>query len=120
MKKPERDIWTVENLNEQVDDEFDELPKDIQAKFLHLAALIEDVGLPSLKEPYIKHIQEKIWELRVKATSGFGRGLYCTVKEKRVVVLRYFQKTTAKTPKKEIAIALQRMKTMLEQSEKEE
>ena len=42
--------WIVENLNELVDAEFDALPKDTQAKFMHLAALVEEVGLTALRE----------------------------------------------------------------------
>lgn len=101
--------WTVENLNDLVDREFDALPKDIQAKFLHLANLLEELGLPALREPYIKHVQGKVWELRVKAKSGLGRGLYCTAQGKKVIVLRYFQKQSAKTPRNELTIALGRM-----------
>lgn len=108
--------WSVENLNDTVDEEFDALPKDIQAKFLHLALLIEDLGLLALHDPYIKHLYNELWELRVKAKSGIGRGLYCTTKGKRVIVLRYFQKKTNKTPRKEIDLAMQRM-TLMEEKE---
>ena len=104
--------WVVENLNDVVDAEFAALPKDIQAKFLHLAELIEDVGLTALHEPYVKHLQGKLWELRVKGKSGLGRGVYCTVFGRRVVVLRYFRKQSGKTPRKEITIALERMHTL--------
>ena len=104
--------WIVENLNDKVDSEFDALPKDIQAKFLHLAALVEELGLLALKEPYVKHVQGKLWELRVKAKSGLGRGLYCTIKGRRVIVLRYFQKQSAKTPREEIALALERLRML--------
>ncbi|MDL2313456.1 type II toxin-antitoxin system RelE/ParE family toxin [Desulfovibrio sp. OttesenSCG-928-C14] len=106
--------WIVENLDELVDTEFDALPKDIQAKFMHLAVLVEEVGLPALREPYVKHIQGKLWELRVKAKSGLGRGLYCTVTGKRVIVLRYFQKQSGKTPRNEITVALERMRIVEE------
>ena len=47
MKKP----WIVEDLNEVVGEEFDDLPVDIQAKFLHLICLIEENGLVTLREP---------------------------------------------------------------------
>jgi phage-related protein len=104
--------WIVENLNDIVDSEFDALPKDIQAKFLHLAALVEELGLLALREPYVKHVQGKLWELRVKAKSGLGRGLYCTIKDRKVIVLRYFQKQSAKTPRDEIALALERLRTL--------
>jgi len=106
--------WIVENLNDIVDSEFDALPKDIQAKFMHLAALVEELGLLALREPYVKHLQGKLWELRGKAKSGLGRGLYCTIKGGRVVVLRYFQKQSAKTPRDEIALARERMRTLEE------
>ena len=107
MKTPR---WIVENLNELVDEEFSALPKDIQAKFMHLAALVEDVGLTVLREPYVKQVDGKLWELRVKTKSGLGRGLYCTANERRVIILRYFIKKAAKTPRTEISIALQRIK----------
>ena len=104
--------WVVENLNDVVDAEFAALPKDIQAKFLHLAELVEEVGLTVLHEPYVKHLQGELWELRVKGKSGLGCGLYCTVHERRVIVLRYFRKQSGKTPRKEISIALERMRVL--------
>ena len=97
-----------------MDDEFDALPKDIQAKFLHLAALVEELGLLALREPYVKHVSGKLWELRVKAKSGLGRGLYCTITGRRVVVLRYFQKQSPKTPRDERDLALERMRALEE------
>ena len=106
--------WVVENLNALVDAEFDALPKDIQAKFMHLAVLVEEVGLTALREPYVKHLQGKLWELCVKARSGLGRGLYCTVAGRRIIVLRYFQKQSGKTPRNEIAIAIERMQLVEE------
>jgi len=111
---PHRLRWSVENLNDLVDSEFDSLPKDMQAKFLHLAALVEELGLLALREPYVKHVQGKLWELRVKAKSGLGRGLYCTVQGRTVLVLRYFHKQSAKTPRSEIELALERMRTLQE------
>lgn len=77
--KNDMQLWVVENLNDAVDAEFAALPKDIQAKFLRLAELVEEVGLTSLHKPYVKHLQGKLWELRVKGKTGLGRGLYCTV-----------------------------------------
>jgi phage-related protein len=108
--------WIVEHLDDTVDLEFAALPKDIQAKVLHLAVLIEEVGLPALREPYVKHVEGKLWELRVKAKSGLGRGLYCTVAGKRIIVLRYFKKASAKTPSGEIAVARQRMLNIFPQT----
>ncbi len=101
--------WKVLHLNQAVDDEFAALPKDIQAKFLHLAALIENLGLPMLGAPYVRHLEGKLWEMRVATQSGYGRGFYCARRERRVVVLRYFVKKSLKTPKHELNLAKQRM-----------
>ncbi len=101
--------WRVVHLNNAVGAEFDALPKDIKAKFLHLAALIEDMGLPMVGEPYVKHLEGKLWEMRVKAATGYGRGFYCTCRNKRIVVLRYFVKKSAKTPHRELALARKRL-----------
>ena len=103
------DKWAVVHLNQIVSAEFDELPNDIKAKFLHLAALIEEMGLSAVGEPYVKHLDGKLWEMRVKAKSGYGRGFYCAWQGKRVVVLRYFIKKSAKTPSTELALAKKRL-----------
>lgn len=103
------DKWTVVHLNGSVSAEFDELPMDIKAKFLHLAALIEEMGLPMVGEPYVKHIEGKLWEMRVKSKSGYGRGFYCAWQNKRIVVLRYFIKKSAKTPSTELVLAKKRL-----------
>ena len=41
---------------------------------------------------------------------GISRGIYVTVKDKRVIVPRVFLKKTQKTPKNELDIAKQRAK----------
>jgi hypothetical protein len=48
--------WTVETLNETVDAELAALPP-ICARLTRIAELIEAVGLPSVKEPHVRHIR---------------------------------------------------------------
>ena len=102
--------WTIEFLDEKVEKEFDQFPADIRAKIIHVAKLIDEFGLPNIGEPYIKHLQEKLWEIRTRGKDGIGRSLYVTATGKRVIILRNFIKKTRKTPQKEIEIALQRAK----------
>ena len=56
--------WTVETLSTVVDDEITALPKDMQAAFLRLAERIEAVGLERIGQPHVKHLQDKLWEMR--------------------------------------------------------
>jgi hypothetical protein len=54
--------WTVEYLSGEVETELRALPKDMQAKFLRIVQLIERSGLDRVHEPYVKHIQGRLWE----------------------------------------------------------
>ena len=99
-------------MNDQVEEEFRELPKDIRAKFTSIAELIEEKGLHQVGMPYVRHLQDKLWELRAKGKDGIARGIYVTASAKRVIILRFFIKKKEKTPKKEIKIALARLKEM--------
>ncbi len=100
--------WSVETLNDIVDRELDALPADMRARFVRISELIVAVGLERVREPYVKHVQGPLWEMRLTGRDGVSRGLYVTVRGKRIVVVRVFMKKTRKTPQREIRLALQR------------
>ncbi|HUV70083.1 MAG TPA: type II toxin-antitoxin system RelE/ParE family toxin [Terracidiphilus sp.] len=100
--------WAVEILNDTVAAEIRSLPADMHARFLRLAKRIELVGLEGLGEPHVKHLDGKLWEMRLTGRDGIARALYVTTTGKRVVVLRAFVKKTQKTPRPEIDLALRR------------
>lgn len=102
--------WRVEILNETVAAEIAALPADMQARFLRLAERIGSVGLESLSEPHVKHLEGKLWEMRLTGRDGIARALYVTAIGRRIVVVRAFVKKTQKTPRSEIELALQRAK----------
>ena len=104
--------WTVEVLNEQVVRELDDLPVDLRAKFDHIVRLIEDLGLPQVREPYVKVLRNKLWEIRVKGRSGIARAIYVTASEQRIIILHAFIKKTRRTPKAAIDTAISRMKEL--------
>jgi phage-related protein len=105
--------WSVELLNDDVEEELEELPNDMRARFSWITQLIEAKGLPNVHEPYVKHIEGEIWEIRLKGRDGIARALYITVKSQRVVIVRVFVKKTQKTPRREIRLAQQRAKEIL-------
>jgi phage-related protein len=104
--------WTVETLNETVDAELGTLPADMRARLARIAELIEAVGLPSVKEPHVRHIRGPIWEIRLKGKAGIARALYVAAREQRVVIVRAFVKKTEKIPAGEIELALQRAREL--------
>ncbi len=107
------DRWTVETLNATVDREIEALPRDIQTKYLMIVERIESVGLERLGSRIVKKLTGPIWEMRLRGRDGIARVLYVTVSGRRVVVVRAFAKKTQKVPKREIDLALKRVREVL-------
>lgn len=102
--------WTFETLNALVDEEIISLPPDMQARLLRLGRLIQEVGFEALPRDSVKHLEDRLWELRVTGRDGISRAIYVTAAVRRVVVLRVFVKKTQKTPARELKLARQRAK----------
>ena len=58
----------------------------------------------------MKHLEDKLWELRIRGRDGIARAVYVTAIKRRVVIVRVFVKKTQKTPKHELELARQRAK----------
>ena len=105
--------WTVETLD-PVDAEIEALPVGLQARIVRLFEMIENVGLEHMREPHVKHLEGRLWELRAKAPEGIARGIYVTSFGRRIVVLHVFVKKTQKIPRRPLEIARARMKQVSE------
>ena len=105
--------WRVETLNAEVDAELEALEPTLRAKFLHIAELLETFGPHQVREPYVKPLGDKLWEIRMKGRSGIARAIYVTVSDRRIVVLHAFVKKTRKTPRSAIRLALKRAEELI-------
>ena len=101
--------WTVETVS-AVDAEMASSPVVLRARLLET---VENIGLEALGAPHVRHLEGKLWELRVRAESGFARGIYVTAAGRRVVVLHVFAKKSRKTPRHALATARERMKQVI-------
>ena len=106
-------MWHGGSLGSRVDAELDALPADIRAKFLHVAEMLEAFGPFQVREPYVKPLGEKLFEIRMKGKDGIGRAIYMAATGQRLVVLHAFIKKTAKTPRSAIRAALERAKEVV-------
>lgn len=104
--------WRVETLGPAVDAELDALPPALRARLLRLMEMVERVGLDHMREPHVKHVEGKLWELRAKAPGGIARGLYVAAAGRRVVVLHVFAKKSAKLPAGALEFARSRLKAV--------
>ena len=52
-------------------------------------------------------MKDGLFEIRARGKEGIGRSLFCTQKGREIVILHSFVKKTQKTPKNELAKALE-------------
>jgi phage-related protein len=102
--------WIVEVLDARVRDEIEALPADMRARFRRIVELIQGHGLERIREPHVKHLEGRLWEMRMEGKDGISRAIYVTATALRVVVVRVYIKKTRKTPRREIDLALERAK----------
>ena len=104
--------WKVEFFNEKVEQQTIAFPKGILADFLRVVELIEEFG-PTIGRPHTAPLGQGLFEIRAKGKEGIGRSIFCTIKDRKIIILHSFVKKTQKIPQKEIDKALERMKEIL-------
>ena len=105
--------WQVEVLDRRVERELDDLAQDVRQRFLRIVELIEKHGIAAMHEPHIKHLEGKLWEMRMKGRDGIARAIYVTASGERVVVIHAFTKKTQKTPARALETARNRAKEVV-------
>ena len=80
------------------------LDMKMRAKILRLQFLLEQNG-NQLTEPYSKHLEDGIFELRAQQGNNIARILYFFRIGQRIVITNGFVKKSQKTPKKELELA---------------
>jgi|SRR6185312_3346854 len=67
-------MWKVETLNAVVTAELNALPDDMLAKFRCIGELIQTHGIERVREPHVKHIEGRLWEIRLTGRDGISEG----------------------------------------------
>lgn len=93
-----------------VEDFIKEQDEETYAKILSYIMLLKTDG-PYLKPPYIKKLQNKLYELRISGKVAIR--VFYTTAHNEYYVLHAFKKKTQKTPLKELKIAIDRMKEII-------
>ncbi len=97
----------------------DSLSPKLQAKLLRDLDLLEEFG-NELREPFSKHLQDGIFELRTKFASDIARSLYFFFDGNVIVLTHGFVKKQNKTPAAEIRRAKDYRKDWLRRNYKHE
>ena len=103
--------WTV-NLDPAAEAELLAMPPDIRARFLHVAELLEAFGPRQVGMPHVRHLEGKLWEMRLTGRDGIARAVYVARTGQRLTVLHVFIKKTQKTPRKALETARNRLRRL--------
>jgi phage-related protein len=103
--------WTVD-LDPAAEAELLAMPPDIRARFLHVAELLEAFGPRQVGMPHVRHMEGKLWEMRLTGRDGIARAVYVARTGQRLTVLHVFIKKTQKTPRKALETARNRLRRL--------
>jgi phage-related protein len=101
--------WAIHYYNQSVKEDSRDLPKSIKAKFEAIMDNMVECG-PDIGLPFTKAMGKGLFELRAKAQEGIARAMFCTLSVNTIVILHVFIKKTQATPKKELDLAIKRMR----------
>ena len=107
--------YEKENGECPVEDFINSLDVKMRAKTYGLLKILQEKG-NMLREPYSKHLEDGIFELRCKVGSNITRILYFFYYEGKIVLTNGFVKKTRKTPQEEINLAKERRADYIERT----
>ena len=93
-----------------VKDFIEDQDKVIRTKIALSILLLKNQG-PFLKPPYIKKLQDKLYELRISGAMQIR--IFYTIHHSEYYLLHAFRKKTQKTPNRELKIAVDRIKKIV-------
>lgn len=119
MDKFEVRFYTKDNGEKPAKDFILGLDTKMRAKVLGIINVLEEKG-NQLREPYSKHLDDGIFEIRGKVGTDITRVLYFFYYGKKIIITNGFVKKTQNTPKREIKLAKSYRKDYLERMKSNE
>lgn len=104
MDKYDVIFYDLPDGSKPVKDFMDTLDEKMFAKIVRTIDMLKQVG-PTLRLPYSEHLDDGIFEIRVKQGSNITRELYFFFIGKKIILTNGFVKKTQKTPKNQIELA---------------
>ena len=111
--------YEKENGTVPVEEFLDSVNPKMRAKIYGLLKILQEKG-NEIREPYSKHLESGIFELRCKFGGDITRVLYFFYYDVKIVLTNGFIKKTQKTPKYEIQLAKDRREDFIERMRKNE
>lgn len=107
------EFYEKENGEIPVEEFLNSLDTGMKSKLVMILKVLQEKG-NQLREPYSKHLEDGIFEIRGKVGSDISRVLYFFYYGGKIILTNGFIKKTQKTPSKEIKKAKEYRKDYIE------
>lgn len=101
MKAFTVEFYEKESGDRPAEDFLNSLDVKMRSKLLMILKVLQEKG-NMLREPYSKHLEDGIFEVRGKVGSDISRVLYFFYHDGKIILTNGFVKKTQKAPKSEI------------------
>jgi phage-related protein len=113
-------MWDIEyyrapNRTYPAKDFIESLEVKARARTARTLDLLEEFGI-ELGMPYAKHLEDKLWEIRIRFKNDRHRIIYALLKDRTFILLHGFTKKSSAVPKQEVDIARKRMRDFIARS----
>ena len=95
----------------------DSLSTKMRTKVMRMIWLLQNNGY-ELREPYSKHLEDGLFELRIKHSTMSVRVFYFFIVGQKIILTNGFTKKTMKTPRSEIELAKKYREQYIKREEK--
>jgi phage-related protein len=100
--------WGIDYFNDDVQETIGDWPVGIRAYYARITERMRIFG-PNLGMPFTRSMGQGLFEIRARGKEGIGRAFFCTIVERKIVILHAYIKKSQKTPLKELEIARERL-----------
>jgi phage-related protein len=99
--------WEILYYNDDVQETISAWPVGIRAYYARITERMRVFG-PNLGMPFTRSIGQGLFEIRARGKEGVGRAFFCTMVERKIVILHAYIKKSQGIPAKELAVARKR------------
>jgi len=100
--------WEIHYYSDDVQATIDTWPVGIRAYYARITERMCTLG-PNLGMPFTDSLGQGLFEIRARGKEGIGRAFFCTLVERKIVVLHAYIKKSQKIPVRELDVARKRL-----------
>ena len=100
--------WEIVYYSDEVQETICAWPVGVRAYYARLTERMRVFG-PNLGMPFTRSMGQGLFEIRARGREGLGRAFFCTVEERKIIVLHTYVKKSQKAPQRELEVARKRL-----------